>query len=183
MSGQVKAISDLHLGHRNICAYRPFDTVEQHNQHVFENVMSSVFQKDTLYILGDFCFTMESYEKYAKQILSITPNVHWILGNHDTDARERREIFKRILVDFPDIKVHSLLTWKSCWLSHAPIHPDELRDKKWNVHGHVHGKSIGDIRYIDISCEAVDYKPVVLLEEIEKRKGSEGYAKLYKNAG
>jgi calcineurin-like phosphoesterase family protein len=55
--------------------------------------------------------------------------------------------------------VQSLVKYKGFWLTHAPIHPDELRGKM-NVHGHVHTKTLADNRYFNVSCENVGYKPV-----------------------
>lgn len=50
-------------------------------------------------------------------------------------------------------EVHSLLKYKEFWLSHAPIHPEELRGKK-NVHGHVHTESVSDLEYLNVSVDS-----------------------------
>tara|TARA_R110000765_G_scaffold367491_2_gene457637 strand:- start:742 stop:972 length:231 start_codon:yes stop_codon:yes gene_type:complete len=55
--------------------------------------------------------------------------------------------------------IHGLVKYKGIWLSHAPIHESELRGK-FNVYGHSHTASIDDDRYLCVSCEQVDYKPV-----------------------
>ena len=47
------------------------------------------------------------------------------------------------------------------WLSHCPVHPNELRHKK-NIHGHVHNKTVDDDRYINVCCDVVNYTPVEL---------------------
>ncbi len=71
------------------------------------------------------------------------------------------------LVDVYD-KVFSLLSYKGHWLSHAPIHPMELRGKK-NIHGHCHpylmtkevyGETVVDDRYINVCVEYVGYTPI-----------------------
>ena len=50
-------------------------------------------------------------------------------------------------------------------LSHCPIHPSELDYRfKYNIHGHVHVKSLSDERYINVCCEAIDYKPKTIEE-------------------
>ena len=51
--------------------------------------------------------------------------------------------------------------YKEFWLSHAPIHPEELRDRI-NIHGHVHYKNIDDARYFNVSCENIGFKPISL---------------------
>lgn len=50
-------------------------------------------------------------------------------------------------------EVHGLLKYKEFWLSHAPLHPDELRGKK-NVHGHVHTESVNDLNYLNVSVDS-----------------------------
>jgi calcineurin-like phosphoesterase family protein len=57
-----------------------------------------------------------------------------IKGNHDdmTSTALQTSVFEEI---------HGIIKYKGMWLSHAPIHPVELRGKK-NVHGHTHMKSV-----------------------------------------
>lgn len=50
-------------------------------------------------------------------------------------------------------EVHGLLKYKEFWLSHAPLHPDELRGKN-NVHGHVHTESVNDLQYLNVSVDS-----------------------------
>lgn len=63
--------------------------------------------------------------------------------------------------------VYSLFKYKDFWLSHCPLHPNELRGKK-NIHGHVHFQSIPDSRYFNTSLENINYTPINV-EEIRKR--------------
>ena len=82
------------------------------------------------------------------------------MGNHDTDSGERQDILRMLIMLYKINKVGSLYKYKNkFWLSHAPIHPQELRGLK-NVHGHCHNNSIDDNRYINVSCEAVNYTPI-----------------------
>ena len=60
-------------------------------------------------------------------------------------------------------EVYSLLKYKEFWLSHCPIHPDELRGKL-SLHGHTHNHNIDDPRYFNTSCENIDYTPISLHE-------------------
>ena len=69
-----------------------------------------------------------------------------ICGNHDTDHNPMK-----ILCEYFD-EVYSLYKWHEFWLSHCPIHPDELRGKL-NIHGHVHHATINDKRYFNTSLE------------------------------
>ena len=60
------------------------------------------------------------------------------------------ENFKKYVGKFN--RVGALFKYKEFWLSHAPIHPAELRGRK-NVHGHVHNKTIIDPNYFNLSVE------------------------------
>lgn len=57
-----------------------------------------------------------------------------------------------------------MVKYKNLWLTHAPIHPDELRGKK-NVHGHCHGHILNDKRYINVCVEHAD-RPIPIEEII-----------------
>jgi calcineurin-like phosphoesterase family protein len=67
-----------------------------------------------------------------------------IRGNHDT-------LPTLAYLHYFD-EVYGLLKYKEFWLSHAPIHPDELRNKI-NLHGHVHYATIPDKRYFNCCPE------------------------------
>tara|TARA_R110000782_G_scaffold270483_1_gene371853 strand:+ start:44938 stop:45462 length:525 start_codon:yes stop_codon:yes gene_type:complete len=158
-------ISDLHLGHKNICKFRPFDSVEEHDEHIKDNLLSSLTKRSKLFILGDVAFTDESGD-WIVELAKHTPNMTIVLGNHDSDRScGRRNMLKYMQAG---IKLHGLTTYKDAWLSHCPIHPDEMRKKIMNIHGHTHSnnvKAIGyskldDARYFNVSCENIDYKPI-----------------------
>ncbi len=50
------------------------------------------------------------------------------------------------------------------WLTHCPMHPIELRGLI-NIHGHIHDEQLGE-GYVNVSCEQVDYTPVLIDELI-----------------
>ena len=53
-------IADCHFGHKNIIKYcdRPYSSVEEMDETILNNINKTVFPSDTLYILGDFTFTI-----------------------------------------------------------------------------------------------------------------------------
>lgn len=61
--------------------------------------------------------------------------------------------------------VCGMIKYKDCVLTHCPIHESEISRFNKNIHGHVHEESLPDGRYINVSCEVVDYTPK-LLEEL-----------------
>lgn len=154
---RVLYISDTHFGHKNICKYRDrFTSVLEHNEFVFDSICSTVTKADNLWILGDIVFAQEDVH-YIERIKKYCLSLNIVLGNHDSDAQERQEILKRLI--YIADNTHTLAKRNEYWISHYPIHPDELRGKL-NIHGHVHSKTIDDNRYINVCCENVGYAPV-----------------------
>lgn len=124
--------SDPHLGHKNIAKFRPWvKSMEQSNQMFFDAWASTIKKRDVVYLLGDVAFDWQSLlylnELPGRKIL--------IKGNHDDllPTRAQVEVFEEI---------YGLLKYKGFWLSHAPIHPSEMRGRIANVHGHIHDKIV-----------------------------------------
>ena len=158
--------SDLHLGHKNICKYRKlFTDAEEHHNTMFENLATTVGKRDTLYLLGDIAF-----DKYwLNKIANINCN-HKLLvcGNHDTE----RGINMRMLVEAYD-NVMSLFSKRNIWFSHCPIHPQEIRGRLYNIHGHLHGNVVeGDSRYFNACVEHTNWKPILFseIDELMRRR-------------
>ena len=134
--------SDLHFGHKNIGKFRQkFIYSEESNRNrIVTDWHKQVTKRDLVYVLGDACFTMETVDTFAqlpgKKVL--------VRGNHDLlDTQVYLKYFEG---------VYGLLKYKEFWLSHAPIHPDELRGKV-NLHGHVHFDTLQDKRYFNCCPE------------------------------
>lgn len=120
-------ISDLHFGHKNILKYsgalRGGSTSEEHDQWLLDQINSVVKKGDLLYILGDVAFNNTHLEKMKKIRAG---NRVLVRGNHDVlTPNKYLEYFSQI---------HGLLSFRGVfWLSHAPIHPQELRGRL-NIH-------------------------------------------------
>ena len=167
-------ISDLHLGHRSICKYRTqFSSVEEHDSFIKDALMTVANKRQKIYILGDIAFTSEAGDWIVE--LSKKCNLEIVLGNHD--AREGAINIPKYVQ--AGIKIHGLVSYKDAWLSHCPIHYDELRKKIVNIHGHCHGRFspmidlgdgeyLEDYRYFDVSCENINYKPIRYDEIMER---------------
>ena len=172
--GKLLLSSDHHLGHKNNTKYRTqFSSAEEHHNFVFENLATNVGKRDTLYLLGDVAF-----DKYwLEKIKSIKcQHKKLILGNHCSEHNTIKE-----LADAFD-SVESLLSKRNVWFSHCPIHPQEMRGRLFNVHGHLHGNvvertvfeygnAIGmaqDERYVNVCLEHTNYKPISFAEIMER---------------
>ena len=157
---RVYMIGDLHFGHKNVQKFRKdmgFANELEHRHYVMEQWNKTVTKRDKVYVLGDACFTMEAIE----DIGNLNGTKILIRGNHDNlNTSDYLKVFK---------EVEGIVRYKHAWLTHAPIHPDELRGKI-NIHGHVHYANIDDNRYENVCLENVNYKPIEWFELIEKRK-------------
>lgn len=155
---KVYFIGDLHAGHKNVHKFRSqFNSEEEHFQAMKENYHSVVTKRDKVYFMGDAVFTLERLIDVA----SWNGTKVLICGNHDLDNID----MKTLSMYFDE--VHAFCRYKEFWLSHCPIHPDELRGRK-NIHGHTHNFNIDDARYFNTSLENIDFKPISL-EEVKTR--------------
>lgn len=166
-------ISDLHLRHNNILKFagdfRDGDTVEEHDEILIAKINSRVGNRDKLFILGDVVWRKNDLSVLDR----INGNKELIIGNHDEN---HVDIYRKYFD-----KIHGFYKYKGFWISHCPIHPDELRGRK-NIHGHVHQNYImkrflgypyaRDKRYIPVTVEALDGYPISYDEILEQNGGT-----------
>ena len=150
--------SDLHLGHRAICKYRDiFKTTKEHDEYILQE-MEKLGKRDILFILGDFLFDGPHYEEYIKRIRKMKCRIKLIMGNHDS-LELYKEINQKPQSPEGSIEIQlPLFSYKNCWLSHAPIHPGELRNRDLCIHGHMHLEKLDDLRYFNVNIDVNDYK-------------------------
>lgn len=165
----VRFISDYHFSHEFMASKRGFKDIWEMNDHIVKEHNKVVHKKDITYILGDITMHKPEYYFYLDQM---NGRKKVILGNHDL-PQHVPELLKYVE------QVGSIVKYKGIFLTHVPIHPQELEYRvPYNIHGHVHENnvklnitkgsrgSIGkyDPRYINVSCEMIDYKPKTLEE-------------------
>lgn len=170
---QVFFLGDLHLGHSNICGFRNaygFENREDHDEAVLACIEATCNPKrDTLYLMGDVYFNTEGY-KFAERLRDSVAHLHLILGNHDFGNGKKQDVMREFLGKGYVKSIRSLMRYKDVWLSHAPIHPAELRGKM-NIHGHVHYATLDDDRYFNLSLENTKRFAPVAYEDIISREG------------
>jgi calcineurin-like phosphoesterase family protein len=120
--------ADLHLGHDNIIRYtkRPYTNANEMNGALVGNILETVKQTDTLYVLGDFAFRPEVFAAYAA-LLESHCSVVWVKGNHDPKVRR-----DPLAVDFRHAHHH----FYCCHYPWATWRPNTVM-----LHGHCHGNS------------------------------------------
>lgn len=162
--------SDLHFGHKNIQKFRIEVASEEDNRNrILQDWRDCVTKRDDVYVLGDAAFTMETVWEFWE----IPGRKFLVRGNHDElDTQVYLKYFKA---------VYGIKRYKEFWMTHAPIHPNELRGKI-NLHGHVHYESIRkpynliidikpelDTRYLNLCVEnlwKMGYPSLISLQQI-----------------
>ena len=153
--------SDLHLGHENIAKLRGFASAEDHDECLIDLHNNLVGKKDKVFILGDFLWNRHKATLAHAKRMAGTKEL--IFGNHDTFAIKS---YQEVGV----IRFHGFRRYKKFWISHAPIHPYEIRGRG-NIHGHIH-PLVGDCpplgeEYFNVNVEAHAFCPTNL-DEIER---------------
>ena len=152
--------SDLHLGHKNIGKFR--DNVENSDENtewIVDWWKANVKKRDTVIMLGDSCFTEEAID-----VLASLPGRKVNQGGNHDDLPTTSYLRAFDVVRGCE-KYHKL-----GWLSHFPLHPDELRGK-FSIHGHVHYQTLPDYRFVNVCCDNLQRnigQPMIELEELRK---------------
>lgn len=140
--------ADLHLGHNNILKYanRPFETIEEMDGTIIDNINNTVKEDDTLFIVGDFSWKPK---KYLDQLKC---KVFLITGNHDRTI-DVEKVFKE-WDSFLIMKIGRFY----CILNHLPNYYQKHFD--FVICGHVHTayKVLG--RNVNVGVDQWSYKPV-----------------------
>jgi len=146
--------SDQHFGHRKIWEFvhedgprageriRNFATAEDGDEVMIARWNEAVKPGDKVYCLGDVVIKRSAFSLLPR----LNGNKVLIRGNHDIFK------LKDYTPHFCDIRgTHKV---GNVILSHYPIHPESY--PKWcvgNIHGHTHGRSLADPRYLNACVE------------------------------
>lgn len=178
--------SDTHYMHNNICkgvtrwkidtpeglsAVRDFETLEEMNSSLVENINSVVDRKDWLIHMGDWSFGgFEMIEEFRSMINC--ENVVLMIGNHDhwIERNEKgvRTLFSHV-AHYEELRVTRKESEEKFILCHYPIISwNGLRKGAFMLHGHQHLKvdrRFGMGRRMDIGvCGSPEFRPYHLEE-------------------
>ncbi len=175
--------SDTHFGHANICRgtstweildiTRNFQTLDEMNDHILNNINSMVGTDDILIHLGDFSFGgFENIRKFREQINC--QNIYLILGNHDHHIENNKEGIRNL---FSDVSESMVLERKfdgktyQFFISHLPVFSwPSMGRGVFHLHGHTHLSKelrVSDGRYMDVGIDGNDLKPILLDDVFE----------------
>jgi calcineurin-like phosphoesterase family protein len=175
-------ISDNHWGHKAVIwmSQRNFEDVHQMNMHMIEKWNEVVGEDDEVYYLGDFMYKMNPNQFVRNVLNNLNGKIYLLIGNHDERhlhkymerlewAKDRFELkyihddekmYKFILDHYP------IYSWKGMWR------------KTIHIHGHTHWNK-EDAYFqskghkINVNCEFLDYKPISIVEIINKFNNNE----------
>ena len=165
-------MADPHFSHPGICRFlrgdgtklRPWDDPAEMDEYMVGAWNETVRPHDQVYVLGDVVMK----EKFLPILHRLHGTKVLVKGNHDIfEMRKYAPYFK-------DIRAYHRLS--NIWMSHIPIHPESVGRVIANVHGHIHDRVVRlpdgteDLRYICVSAEHTDYRPVLWDEVVERAK-------------
>lgn len=173
--------SDTHYKHTNICRgvsnwgagskTRDFDTLDEMDSMIVDNINHMVGENDILFHLGDWSFGgYENIEEFRNRI--VCKNIHLLLGNHDhhieRDKGGIRKLFSsvheylRLEVSVP--KEDGSLFKRTFVMCHYPIASwHDMNRGVIHLHGHVHlgpHNRIAEGRAMDVGMDGNGLEPI-----------------------
>lgn len=170
--------SDTHFNHTNILSYcyRPFETIEEHDETLISNWNSVVPEDGVVFHLGDFGFKNVCYLKDVFARLNGT--VFLCVGNHD--FTKLRVSFKKVFEE-QRLEYNLYIEKQHIILNHYPLlcFAGAENHSVWNLFGHVHSgpKATGfDIPRLtmlyptqyDVGVDNNNYTPISYYQVKEK---------------
>jgi calcineurin-like phosphoesterase family protein len=166
---EVFFIADTHFNHERILGIREkepgrkFASTEEHDEELVRRWNATVGKKDAVWHLGDFSFGKRGLQVAAR----LNGKKSLVLGNNDRyESKDYLRYFGQIA---------GIVEMKDFALSHVPLHESQLKRWHFNVHGHLHSrtvkrlrhrdepkavKHVDDLRFLCVSCEQVNLTPV-----------------------
>lgn len=180
--------SDLHLGHANVIRFdgRPFRDVEEMERKIIENWNSVVKNEDTVYILGDFCWSTD--DEWDRILSLLNGQKVLIRGNHDL-----KNMTQKVRRHFQDVKDYKEISdnGRRVIMCHYPMpfYRADYNENVYHLYGHLHitveetymqeikkyikerdirGNSSDKCQFYNCWLGFYDYKPVTLDQIIER---------------
>lgn len=151
--------SDHHFHHKRVLEFenRPFETVEEMNEHLIKIWNETVKQNDTVHHLGDFCFG--KYDDWVSILKRLNGNIVLYKGNHDS-SKVVKQLYnegyiKELHMVGDYIKVRSPKTNAKyqLWLTHYPMEIG-MRPRKFSLHGHIHSMNSRMLNQVNVCIDS-----------------------------
>jgi calcineurin-like phosphoesterase family protein len=161
-------ISDTHFLHARLEEYEPIRRTlgQDHNVVMVERWRETVRENDIIVHLGDLVLGKRS--EFAR-IADRLPGRKFMLKTGNHDRRSRAWYTEHGFTLIPEFWM-DYRGWRVRF-SHRP--DDEHRYVQYplvlNVHGHIHSNTRADRRLINVSAEAIDFRPVWITDALDAR--------------
>lgn len=187
--------ADTHFAHRAMAlegvgakGWRPFTTIDEHDEVLIENWNKAVRADDHVWHLGDV--GMGSEDQILATVGKLNGHKHLIAGNHDKpwpghrDAHMHQRWWLREFESVQAFARRRLPGNQNFMLSHMPYagdHVDQerygqyrLRDEGlWLAHGHVHDTWAVRGRQVNVGVDVRDWAPMHLDELVAIMAGEQ----------
>jgi calcineurin-like phosphoesterase family protein len=192
---QLFFTSDTHYSHSNICSAttnwsvndgyaRKFDSLEDMNQRLVDNINNMVGEDDILIHLGDFSFGgFEKIQEFRSRI--VCKNIHLVLGNHDHHIERNKEGVQKLFSSVQNYlrlevqrPINKATTEKFIFVCmHYPIASwHDMNQGVIHLHGHVHLPSdlrVAEGKAMDVGVDGNGLEPISLDEVLSIMKDRE----------
>lgn len=157
-------ISDMHFGETALTQAnqkeggkirRPFANAKEMDEVIIQRWNETVSDEDTVWVLGDMVVSG------MKKLALLKGDKKLVAGNID----DLGSVLKTGL--FSEITMAAWPKKTGLMLTHIPVHPSQLGNLR-NVHGHTHEVSVPDPRYLCVSVDQIDFRPISV-DEVERR--------------
>lgn len=155
-------IGDLHFGHEKLLstpAWKQFSSIEDHDSQIIKNWNSRVTPEDTVFLLGDVALGGTKKDENFMKSRFLQGHKRLILGNHDASCLQMWAAV------FDSVHGAYCLDNQNWLLTHLPVHPCQMQHRySLNIHGHMHSTKIDDKKYLNVSCEQINFTPISLID-------------------
>ena len=189
---QLFFTSDTHYSHSNICSAttnwsvndgyaRKFDSLEDMNQRLVDNINNMVGEDDILIHLGDWSFGgFDKIEEFRSQINC--KNIHLTFGNHDHHIERNKEGIQKLFSSVQNYlrlevrrPINKATVEKFIFVCmHYPIASwHDMNQGVIHLHGHVHLPAdlrLAEGKAMDVGVDGNKLEPLSLNEIVEIMK-------------
>jgi calcineurin-like phosphoesterase family protein len=158
--------SDTHFCHTNMLTMqpRPFESIEQHDEHLIARWNAVVGENDVVYHLGDFALGLNNPNRIRWIFARLNGRKYLVYGNHDIhrDGALHPTIAGLDWAARPEALMFVKDEGQHIVLSHYAQRVWQGRSKgAWHFYGHAHGRlpSEGRSRDVGIDLPDVDFTP------------------------
>jgi calcineurin-like phosphoesterase family protein len=159
--------SDHHFGHSGARSLyrRPFASVAEMDRQMIARWNSMVRPQDEVWHLGDFA-VRQSRDRVGSLLNDLHGKKHLIAGNNDDTAVTDCAGWKSVQT-YAEVTVDET----RLVLCHYPFRTWRDMGRGWiNLHGHSHGRLKPQPRQFDVGVDVWDFRPVPLIELLDKAR-------------